>query len=149
MAHYVAGTVDQIEHFVGVRQGDGKRCITPNPFVRKGHATLALPESRRNCAVRIDKGLSQKAPRLLSPNPLSHRVGDLHQIENVDLLKATGEVPAGGRVRNALSAQTIEEGLIIAPQFNILQPHSLQQRIVSQIQDMVALMIGQMFLKQV
>ena len=30
------------------------------------------------------------------------------------LLKTTDEVPAGGRVRNALGAQTTEESLIIA-----------------------------------
>ena len=94
------------------------------------------------------KASRQKAPGLLSPNPLPHRVGDLHQIEDIVLLKATGEVPAGGRVRNALGAQTIEEGLIIAPQFNILQPHSLQQRVVGQIQHMVALMIRKVLLKQ-
>ena len=127
VAHDIAGTVDQIEHFVGVGQGDHKRGITPNAFVGKGHAAFAFPESRRNRAVRVDKGLSQKAPGLLSPNPLPHRVGYLHQIEDVSFLKATGEVSAGGRIRNALGAQTIEEGLIIAPQLNILQPHSVQQ----------------------
>ena len=96
----------------------------------------------------VDKGLSQKAPRLLSPNPLPHRVSDFHQIEDIGLFKATGEVSARCRVRNALGAQPIEEGFIIAPQFNILQPHSLQQRVVSQIQDMVAFMVGKVFLKQ-
>jgi hypothetical protein len=44
---------------------------------------------------------------------------------------------------NALGAQPIQEGFVIAPQFNILQPHSLQQRVVSQIQDMVAFMLPQ------
>ena len=68
--------------------------------------------------------------------------------DDILLLKTTGEVPAGGRVRNALGAQTIEESLIIAPQLNILQPHSLQQRVVSQIQHMVALMIRKVLLKQ-
>src|SRR6478609_3302045 len=109
MAHYVTATVYQIEHLVGVGQGEDQRGIAPNPFVGKGHAAFAFPESRRNRAVGVDKGLSQKAPRLLSPNPLSHRVGDLHQIEDVGLLKATGEVPAGGRVRNALGAQPVRK----------------------------------------
>ena len=148
MTHYVAGAVDKIEHFVGIGQGDDKRCITPNPFVGQGHAAFALPESLRNRAVRVDKGLSQKPSRLLSPNPLPHRVGYLHQIEDIALLKATGEVPAGGWIRNALGAQTIEEGLIIAPQLNVLQPHSVQKRVVGQIQHMVALMIRKVLLKQ-
>ena len=94
------------------------------------------------------KASLKKSPRLLPPNPLPHRVGYLHQIEDIGLLKATGEVSAGGRVRNALGAQPIEEGFIIAPQFNILQPHSVQQRVVSQIQDMVAFVVGKVFLKQ-
>jgi hypothetical protein len=38
-----------------------------------------------------------------------------HEIEDIGLLKATGEVSARRRIRNALSVQTIEEGLIIAP----------------------------------
>ena len=82
------------------------------------------------------------------PNPLPHRVGYLHQIEDIGLLKATSEVPAGGRVRNALGAQTIQEGLIIAPQLNILQPYSLEQGVVGQIQHVVALVVGQVLLKQ-
>ena len=130
MAYDIAGTVDQIEHFVGVGQGDHQRRITPDSLIGKSHPAFALPESRRNCAVGVDEGLCQKAPGLLSPNPLPHRVGDFHEIEDVGLFKATGEVSAGGRVRNALGAQTIEEGLIIAPQFNILQPRALQQRVV-------------------
>ena len=43
--------------------------------------------------------------------------------DDILLLKTTGEVPAGGRVRNALGAQTIEESLIIAPQLNIILRH--------------------------
>ena len=42
----------------------------------------------------------------------------------------------------------IQEGLIIAPQLNIFQPHSLQQRVVSQIQHVVAFMIRKVLLKQ-
>ena len=108
MAHDIAGTVDQIEHFVGVGQGDRQRGITPDSLIGKSHPAFAFPESRRNRAVGVDKGLCQEAPGLLSPNPLPHRVGDLHEIEDVGLFKATGEVPAGGRIRNALGAQTIE-----------------------------------------
>ena len=94
------------------------------------------------------KASRQKAPGLLIPNSLPRCVGYLHQIEDIVLLKATGEVPAGGRVRNALGAQPIEEGLIIAPQFDILQPHSVEQRVVGQIQHMIALMIRKVLLKQ-
>ena len=96
----------------------------------------------------IDKGLCQKTSGLVIPDPLPHRVGYLHQIEDIGLLKATGEVPAGGRIRNALGAQPIEKSLIIAPELNILQPHSLQQRVVGQIQHMIALMIRKVFFKQ-
>ena len=110
VAHYVTATVYQIEHLVGVGQGEDQRGIAPNPFVGKGHAAFAFPESRRNRAVGVDKGLCQKAPGLLSPNPLSHRVGDLHQIEDIALLKATGEVPAGGGIRNALAGLSQFEG---------------------------------------
>ena len=45
-------------------------------------------------------------------------------------------------------AHSIEEGLIIAPQLNILQPHSVEQRVVGQIPHMVALMIRKVLLKQ-
>jgi hypothetical protein len=148
VANHVAGTVDQIEHLVGVGERDHQGGIAPNAFVGKSHAAFAFPESRRNGAIGIDKGLSQKAPGLLIPNPLPHRVGDLHELEDIGLFKATGEVSTGGRVGNALGAQTIEEGLIIASQFNILQPHSIQQRVVGQIQHMIALMVRKVLLKQ-
>ena len=90
----------------------------------------------------------EKAPGLLIPNSLPRCVGYLHEVDDIVLLKATGEVPAGGRVRNALGARPVEEGLIIAPQFDILQPHSVEQRVVGQIQHMVALMIRKVLLKQ-
>ena len=124
VAHDIAGPIDQIEHFAGVGQGDHQRGVTENPFVRKSHAAFALPESKRNRAVDIDKGLFEKASGLLIPNPLRHGVGDLHEFEDIVLLEATGEVSAGGRVRNALRAQPIEEGLMIAPELDILQAHS-------------------------
>ena len=92
------------------------------------------------------KASLKKPRRLLSPNTSPHRVGYLHQIKDISLLKAASEVSTGRRVRNALGAQSIEEGLIIAPKLNILQPHSIEQRVVSQIQNMVALMIRKVFL---
>ena len=52
VAHDIAGTVDQIEHFVGVGERDNQRGITPNAFVGKSHAAFALPESRCHRAVR-------------------------------------------------------------------------------------------------
>ena len=125
MADDIAGTVEQIEHFVGVGQGEHQRSITPNAFVRKSHAPshapFAFSESRRNRAIGVDEGFCQKAHGLLIPNSLPHRVGYLHEVEDIVLLKTTGEVPAGGRVRNALGAQTIEESLIIA----VAQEHYL------------------------
>ena len=133
---------------MGVGQRDHQRGVAPNAFVGKSHPAFAFPASRRNRAVGINQGLAQKALGLLLPNPLPHRAGDLHQIEDVRLRKATSKISAGGRVRNALGAQPIEEGFIIAPQFNVLQPHSVEQCVVGQIQHVVTLMIRQMLLEQ-
>jgi hypothetical protein len=79
---------------------------------------------------------------------LPDRVGYLHQVGNIDIIKATGEVAAGCRVRNALGAQPVKEGFIIAAKFDVLQPHSIEQRVVGQIQNVVALVIGKVFLEQ-
>src|SRR6476660_3099586 len=97
------GRLTRVEHFVGVGQRDHQRGLAPYSLIGKSHPAFALPESRRNRAVGVDEGLCQKAPGLLPPNPLPHRVGNLHQIEDIALLKATGEVPAGGWIRNALA----------------------------------------------
>jgi len=121
---------------------------SPKSLCRKGPCAFALPESRRNRAVPVDKALSQKAPRLLSPNPLPHCVVYLHEMRISALLKATGEVSARCRSGMRWAPRPSRKASVIAPKLNILQPHSLQQRVVSQIQDMVAFMIRKVFLKQ-
>ena len=62
-------------------------------------------------------------------------------------LKAAREIPSRRRVGNALGSQTIEKAFILAPQFNILQPHSSGHDVIGHVQNMIALVIGQMPLK--
>jgi hypothetical protein len=65
------------------------------------------------------------------------------------VIGAPREVPAGGGIRNALRAQGVEERLVAAMQFDVLQPQPVQQDVVSQIQNVIALVIRKMRLQKV
>src|SRR4029077_2884662 len=63
-------------------------------------------------------------------------------------IKASCKISTGGRIRDPLCSQTIQERFIIATQLDILQPLTIEQGIVSEVQDVITLVIGQMPLEQ-
>src|SRR5215469_5401924 len=119
MTDYIAGPIDQIKHLSSVSQRNNQRRITPDPFMGKSNAAFALSQSRSHGAISINKGLGKKTRRLLFPDPLPSAVDGFHQIHNGLLVKAPGEISAGGRIRNALRTQAIQKSLIFAAQLDI------------------------------
>jgi hypothetical protein len=85
---------------------------------------------------------------LFFPHPLPSRVDRLHQIEDIALGKTAGEVSARRWVRNALRSQPVEEGLVVAPQFDVLETHSFEHRVVGKVEHVIALVVGQVALEQ-
>src|SRR6478752_895948 len=148
MTDDMAWSVDQIKDLTAVGEREYKRGKTPEPFVGKRHPSFALSQRRSHRAVGVNKGLRQKPTRLLFPDPLAGRIDGFHELQNRVLIKASCKISTGGRIRDPLCSQTIQERFIIATQLDILQPLTLEQGIVSEVQHVITLVIGQMPLEQ-
>jgi len=67
-----------------------------------------------------------------------HSIDGFHERQNRVLIEAPCKISAGGRIRNALRSQTIQEiqeSFIVATQLDIFEPQAIQQRVVGQIQN--------------
>jgi hypothetical protein len=71
-------------------------------------------------------------------------------LEKVDMRrrKTSAKVACGGRVRNASSAERIEEMDVLAAEFDVLQAIAVAQGIVGEIEYVIRLMIREMNLEQ-
>jgi hypothetical protein len=145
----VAGAVHQIEDFLGVGQTHYQRMVTPHSLVREPQASFAFAIGSGNGAIHIEEGLLQKPLRLLLPDPHPRPVETFLQGQDVLGPKAASEISGGGRVRNALRPQPLQEVLVLTAQFDVLQAHPASQNVIGEVQDVVALVIGQMDLEQV
>jgi hypothetical protein len=67
--------------------------------------------------------------------------------------RASGEAPAevagGGGIGDAARAQGIEERVVVAPPFEVLETGAVAERVVRDVEDVVGLVIGQMNFEQV
>ena len=139
MAHYVTATVYQMSTSL-VLARERTAGIAPNPCV-EGPSRLCIPR-KANCAVGVDKGLSESPGCCLQTRCRTVLVISIRLRMSTSSKRQV--VPAGIRVR--MRWAPVQKGLVVAPQFNISN-RPLQQR-CKRIQDMVALMIGQMFLSR-
>ena len=63
--------------------------------------------------------------------------------------EAPAEVAGGRGVGDAVRAQGIEKGVVVAPQFQVLETGAVAERVVGDVEDVVGLVIGQVNLEQV
>jgi hypothetical protein len=70
-------------------------------------------------------------------------VEDVEQGADVILTETPTEVAGCSRVGNAASAQGVEEDLVIAPQFDVLEAGSFTKSVVGEVQDMIGFMEGE------
>jgi uncharacterized protein YuzB (UPF0349 family) len=68
---------------------------------------------------------------------------------DVGLGEASAEVAGGGRVGDAAGAQGVEEDLVVAPQFDVLEAGPLAECVIGEVEDVVGLVEGEMDLEQV
>ena len=104
---------------------------------------------RYQCAVHVDFSLGKELRRLLGPDFLPHLVKHVQQRAHVACVEAAAEVAGRGRVGNAPRPQGVEEHFVVAPQFDVLQAGTVAQRVVGQVEHVVALVIRQVNLQQV
>ena len=145
----VAAPVDQVQRLGGVGQRDDQRVIAPRPVVGDVHALLAPAVGGGERPVGVDERLVEEVLGLLLPGPQPGLVEDVHQLLDVGFGEAAAEVPGGGRVGDAFGPQGVEVDLVVAADFEVLQPAAAGQEVVGDVQDVVALVIRQVPLQEV
>ena len=85
------------------------------PCLHSASVATRVPSASRMACVEERGGL-------LGPDPQPGLVDGVHQVEDVGLGEAAAEVARGGGVGDALGAQGVEIDLVVAPQFEVLEP---------------------------
>ena len=145
----VAGAVDDAEHLAGVGQRDDQRVIAPGAVVGDVHALLAAGAGGDQGAVDVDDGLVEEVGRLLVPDLDPGLIEDV--LEDLDVVggEAAAEVAGGGGVGDAVGAQGVEEDVVVASQFDVFEAGAVAQGVVGEVEDVIALVIGEVELEQV
>ena len=137
----IAGAVDDAEHLAGVGQRDDQRVIAPGAVVGDVDALLAAGAGGDEGAVDVDDGLVEELGRLLLPDLEPGLIEDVLQGLDVVGGEAAAEVAGGGGVGDAVGAQGVEEDVVVAPQFDVVEAGAVAQGVVGEVQDVVALVV--------
>ena len=86
---------------------------------------------------------------LLLPDLQPGLVEDVQQPLDVGRGEAAAEVAGGGGVGDAPGAEGVEVDLVVAADLEVLQAGAAGQEVVGDVQDVVALVVGQVALQQV
>ena len=72
-------------------------------------------------------------------------------LEGLDVVggEAAAEVAGGGGVGDAVGAEGVEEDLVVAAQFDVVEAGAVAQGVVGEVQDVVSLVVGEVELEQV
>ena len=89
-----------------------------------------------------------EAGGLVLPDADADVVEDVLQLVDVIDAKAAAEIACGGGIGNPAGAQGVEIDGVVAAQFDVLQASAVAQGIVSDVQDVIGYMVGQMDLEQ-
>ena len=139
----VAGAIDEAEHLAGVGQRDDQRVVAPGAVVGDVDALLAARAGGDQRAVDVEDGLVEELRRLLTPDLQPGLIEDV--LEGLDVLggEAAAEVAGGGGVGDAVGAQGIEEDVVVASQFDVVEAGAVAQGVVGEVQDVVGLVVGE------
>ena len=123
--------------------------ITPGAVVGDVDALLAARAGGDEGAVDVDDGLVEEVGRLLFPDLDAGLIEDV--LEGLDVVggEASAEVAGGGGVGDAVGAEGVEEDDVVASQFDVVEAGAVAQGVVGEVQDVVALVVGEVVLEQV
>jgi hypothetical protein len=141
--------VDQAEDLAGVGQGQDQGVVAPGAVVGDVHPPLAPAGSLHQEAVHVDDGLREEVLGLLRPDAQADVVDGVLQLTDRRLTEAAAEVASGGGVGEAAGAEGVEEDLVLAAEFEVLQAGAVGQGVVGEGQDVVGLVVGEVELQQV
>ena len=148
MAGPVPAAIDHEQRLAGVGQREDQRVVSPLALVIDVHALLAFAAGLDHRAVGLEDGFREELLGLLTPDFQPRGVEDRLQAEDVRRLETAAEVARRGRVRNAARPQGIEVRLVAAQQFQVFQAGSSGQQVVSDVQHVVGIVVGQMDFQQ-
>jgi hypothetical protein len=145
----VTTPVGQEPRHTSVGQRDQQRMVVSYSIVRDVHALLAPAVGGSEYSVGVDEGLVEEGVGLLLPDPESGLVDGFHQPIDSVFSKAAAEVSGGGGVGDASGPECVEVDLVIASDFEVLDATAAGQKVVRDVEDVVALVRGQVPLEQV
>jgi hypothetical protein len=145
----VAAAVEQVQRLGGVGQRHHQRVVAPDAVVGDVDTLLAPTVGRGDRPVGVDEGLVEGRRRLLFPDTQPGPVEGVHQPLDVGLGEAAAEVAGGGGVGDAHCPEGVEVDLVVAPDLEVLQAGAACQEVVGDVQDVVALVVGQVSLQEV
>ena len=122
--------------------------VAPRPVIRDVHARFALTRGLDQGAVGVEDGTVEEAVALLGPDPHSGFVDGVDERLDARGREAAAKVASGGGVGDAASAQGIEEGCVVAAEFDLLQAGAVAQGVVGDVEDVVGFVIRQMQLEE-
>ena len=122
--------------------------IAPGAVVADVHADFALAGGLGHRTVHVDLGAVEEVVGLSCPDLQARVVDDIDERVKVRGRKATAEVAGRGRVGNAARAEGVEEILVVAAQFDVLQASAIAQGVVGEVEHVVGFLIGQVKLQQ-
>src|SRR5207247_5162638 len=99
-------------------------------------------------AVHVQEGLLEEGRRLVRPDLQARVVDDFEEGLNAVRGKAATEVSRRGGVGEAAGTQGVQQDLIVAQEFEVLQASAAAQRQIGQGEHMVRFMIGELAVEQ-
>src|SRR5271157_2443185 len=112
------------------------------PPLHSASVSTTVPSPSMIAWVKNSGGCSDQTPQ-------PRFINGIHQVQDLGLMETAAEVPGGSGVRDALGAYGIEIDLVVAPQFDVLDPFATRHDVERDIQDVVGFVVGQMPLEDV
>jgi hypothetical protein len=139
MTGAVGGAVVQEQRLLSIGQRHQQGVIAPLAVVGHIHACLADAGRFHNATIGFDNGRLEKRVGVLLPDGQAFAVKSVHKGLDVRGLEAAQEIASGGRIGDALRAQDVEVGFVVAEQFEVIDGFAADQEIVGEVEDMVGL----------
>src|SRR5690606_37218825 len=108
VARAVALPIGKVENFLSFSQANDQRMIAPLAFVIHTNTLFLLTAGFDHGTVGLNRGLFQKALRLLFPDQLTRPVDPLHQHQQLLGIETPAKIPSGRWIRNTDRAECVE-----------------------------------------
>ena len=148
VAGAAAGAVHQEQGLLRVGQGHHQRVVPPGAVVGDVHPLLALAGGLDQEAVHVQEGLLEEGRGLVRPDLQTRVVDDVEEDLNAVRGKAATEVSRRGGVGEAARAQGVQQDLVVAQEFQVLQAGAAAHGVVGDSENVIGFVIGQVNLEE-